>query len=154
MLTVHVHFCEHSIASIIVSDHGTSPWAWSHFGPVPGPSFPQAPLHFHPCNSFRQEHLWVRFVTVGWQPHPSFDALSFCWRWALQVPSLQCRAFHLRSLPLSPESLSPPMSLVHSRESPQLPTSRGCLFPFFLPALGDCSPFLPSNTRYNFQWKW
>ena len=28
-------------------------------------------LHFHPCNSFRQEQLWVRDVTVGWQPHSS-----------------------------------------------------------------------------------
>jgi hypothetical protein len=71
---------------------------------------------------------------VGWQPHPSLGALSFFWRWALQVLSSQFRAFHLRSLPLSPESLSPPMSLIHSGESsyPQPPTSRGFLFPFFL----------------------
>jgi hypothetical protein len=33
-------FCEHSIASVIVSGLGTSPWAGSHFGPVTGPSFP------------------------------------------------------------------------------------------------------------------
>jgi hypothetical protein len=97
-----------------------------------GPSFPQVPLYFHPCSSFRQEQLWARVLTLGWQPPPSLDALSFCWRWALHVPSPHCRAFHLRSLPLSSESLSPPMSLVHSGGSPQPPISRGCLFPFFL----------------------
>ena len=54
-----------------------------HFEPAARPSFPQALLHFHPCNSFRQEQLWVRVVTVGWQPHSSLDVLSSCWRWAL-----------------------------------------------------------------------
>jgi hypothetical protein len=62
------------------------------------------------------------FLTVGWQPHPSLDALSFYWRWALQVPFSHCRAFHLRFLPLSPESLPPPRSLVHSRRSPYPPS--------------------------------
>jgi hypothetical protein len=76
-------FFEHSIASVIVSGLGTSPRAGSHFGPLCGPSFPQAPLHFHPCNSFRQEQLWVWDATVEWQSHPSVDALTSCWRWAL-----------------------------------------------------------------------
>jgi hypothetical protein len=67
-------------------------------------------------------------LTVGWQPHPLLDALSFYWRWALQVPSPHCRAFHLRSVPLGLESLSPPRSLVHSRGSHQPPTSQGCFF--------------------------
>jgi hypothetical protein len=57
--------CELSIASVIVSGLGTSPGTGSHFGLVAGSSFPQAPLHFHPCDSFRQEELWVRNVTVG-----------------------------------------------------------------------------------------
>jgi hypothetical protein len=48
---VMIPFCESSIASVIVSGLGTSPWAGSHFGPVTGPSFPQAPLHFYPCSS-------------------------------------------------------------------------------------------------------
>jgi hypothetical protein len=48
-------FCEHSIASVIVSGLGVCPWPGSHCGPVSGPSFPQAPLHFYPCSSFRQE---------------------------------------------------------------------------------------------------
>ena len=51
----------------IVSGLGTCPCAGSHFGPVAGPSFPQAPLHFHPCNSFRHKQLWVRGV-IGKQP--------------------------------------------------------------------------------------
>jgi hypothetical protein len=78
-----IPFCECSMASVILSGLGTSPWSGSHFGPVAGPSFPQVPLYFYPCNSSRQEELWVRDVTVGWQPHPSLDVLSFCWRWAL-----------------------------------------------------------------------
>jgi hypothetical protein len=59
------------------------------------------------------------------------------WRWTLLIPTLHCWAFHLRSLPLSPESLSPPRSLVHSRGLPILPppTSLGCPFPFILLAL-------------------
>ena len=65
---------------------------------------------------------------MGWQPYPSLDALSFSWRWVLQVPSLHCRAFHLRSLPLNPESLSPPKSLVHILEGPTnlLPPKVNC----------------------------
>jgi hypothetical protein len=48
-----------------------------------------------------------------------------------------CWAFYIRSFPLIPESLLPPMSLVHSGGSPQPPISWGCLFPFFLLALRD-----------------
>jgi hypothetical protein len=55
------------LVSVIVSGLGTSSWAGSHFGHVAGPSFPQDPLHFHPCNSFTQEQLLVRDVTVGWK---------------------------------------------------------------------------------------
>ena len=97
-----------------------SPWAGSHFGPVDGPSCHQAPLHFHPCSSFKQEQLWVRVVTVGWQSHSSLDVLSPCWRYTLYVPSSYCLAFHLRSLPLHPESVSPPRTLVHSGGYPNL----------------------------------
>ena len=57
------------------------------------------------------------------------------WRWALQFPSPHCMAFHLESFPLSPESLSPPRSLVHFRGSSQPPTSQGCLFPVLQLAL-------------------
>jgi hypothetical protein len=51
-------------ASVIVSGLGTSPWAGSQFGPVAGHFFPQDPLNFHPCNSLRQNQLWVRGVIV------------------------------------------------------------------------------------------
>jgi hypothetical protein len=71
-------FCEPSISSVIVSGLGASPWAGSHFGHVTRPCFPQAPLHFHPWSSFRQEKIWVRVLTVGWQPPPSLNALSWC----------------------------------------------------------------------------
>ena len=53
----------------------------------------------------------------------------------LYVTSPYCQAFHLRSLPLSPECLSPPRSQVHSGGFTQPPVSQGCLFPFFLLAL-------------------
>jgi hypothetical protein len=79
----YIPFCDHSIASIIVPGLGTSIWAGFHFGPVSGPSFLKAPLHFHPCSSFTQEQIWVRVLTVGWQPPPSFDALSSCCRCAI-----------------------------------------------------------------------
>jgi hypothetical protein len=128
-----------------VSGLGANPWAGSHYGPVAGPSFPQASLHFYLCSSFRQEQLWARVLTVGWQPHPSLDALSFCWRWALQVASPQCSAFHLRSLSLVPR-VSPPRSLIHSAGSPQ-PLTWGCVFLFFLLALRDFRPFPLPNTQ-------
>ena len=67
------YFSEHSIASVILSGLGTFPWAGSHFGPVTEPYFPQDPFHFHPCNSFRLEELWVRDESVGWKPPPSLD---------------------------------------------------------------------------------
>jgi hypothetical protein len=81
--TCLVSFCEHSIASVIVSGLRNSSWAASQFESTTGPSFSQAPLHFHPCSSFRQEQLWVRILTEGWQTPPSFDALSSCCWWAL-----------------------------------------------------------------------
>jgi hypothetical protein len=56
-------------------------------------------------------------MTVGWQPHPSLDVLSPCWRWALEIPSSY---YHLRSLSLSPRSISTPRSLVHSGGLPHL----------------------------------
>jgi hypothetical protein len=96
---------------------------------------------------------------VGWKPHPSFDALSSWWRWALHVPSPYCQAFHLGFLPLSPESLSPLRSLVHSGESPQSSTSWSCQFPFFLlafrisvlfphPIPNQVPLFLPSHNPF------
>jgi hypothetical protein len=98
------------------------------------------PAAFSYLNNYGSEIL-----TVWWQPHPSLDVLSFCWRWALEVHSAHCRAFHLRSLPLSPESLSPPRSLVHSGESPHLLPSEVPSFHSFCWPLGF-SPFHPHNT--------
>ena len=70
----------------------------------------------------------------GIATHPSLDALSFCWRWTLQVPYSHCRAFYLKSLPLSSERVSPPRSLVFSGGCPQPPTFYFLTFPvsFFL----------------------
>jgi hypothetical protein len=111
-----------------VSGLRTSPWAGSHFGPVAGPSFPQAPLHFRrPCNSFRQEQLWVCDET-DWCPIFLLEVGS--------ISSLSPLSGISSKVPLSPESLSPPRSLVHFGECPQFPISWSCVFPFFLLALG------------------
>ena len=49
------------------------------------------------------------------------------------VPSTYCGAFHLRSLPLSPESLLHPRTLVHSLGSPNLlPPKVACFHYFWL----------------------
>ena len=76
---------------------------------------------------------------VEWQHLPSLDALSFFWRWALQVP--HCGAFHLKSLHLSPKSFSPPRSLLFW-SVPLTPTYQACLFPFFCwcSVFQSCSP--------------
>jgi hypothetical protein len=56
-----VPFCEHSITSVIVSGLVTT-LSWILLCVCP--SFPQTPLHFQPCSSFRQEQLCVR-VLIG-----------------------------------------------------------------------------------------
>jgi hypothetical protein len=64
-------FCECSIASVIVSGLGTL-----ELDPTLGLLLDLLFLSSSPflsCNSFRQEQLWVRGVTVGWEPHPSLD---------------------------------------------------------------------------------
>jgi hypothetical protein len=96
------------------------PWEESLFGPVTGPPFPQALLHFCPCSSFRQKQLWVRVFDCGMATPsllfmPGFSTRS---RGALLVYSLHCRAFHLGSLPLSPESLLPIPDLWYILEGP------------------------------------
>jgi hypothetical protein len=52
---------------------------------------------FPSLHLFQKETIMCQsFLTVGWQLHPSLDALSSCCRWALQVHSYYYRAFHLR----------------------------------------------------------
>jgi hypothetical protein len=80
-------------------------------------------LQFCPCSSFRQEQLWIRVLTVAWQSHTLFDALSFCGRWTLQIPFPHCRAFHLRCLPLG---------LWYFLYGTPTPIFQSCLFPFSL----------------------
>ena len=70
---------------------------------------------FFPVVLSDRNNSGLELLTVGWQPIFPLDDLSLHWRRTLQVPSPHCRAFHLRSLPLSPESLSPPRSVVYSR---------------------------------------
>ena len=86
---------------------------------------------------------------MGWQPALLLGALSL-----LEVDSVSslsyCQAFHLRSLPLIPESLSPPRSLVHSGESPLTPSTSYLLrLPVFtvFPGPRGFNPFPSPNTR-------
>ena len=76
-------------------------------------SSPFLPLQFLQIGIILGQSFWL------WDGNsiPPLDVLSLHWRWALQVPPPHCRALHPRSLPLSPESLSPPRSPVHSRGS-------------------------------------
>ena len=71
-------------------------------------------LKFFKTGTIMGQNFWL------WDgnPIPPVDALSFCWRWALQVSSSNCRTFHLWFLPLSPENLSAPRTLIHSGWSP------------------------------------
>jgi hypothetical protein len=68
-----------------------------------------------------------------WDSKPnysSFDVLSFCWRWALQVILPHCRAFHLESFEFWQSLTSQVYGTFWS--APQPPTSQGCLLLFFL----------------------
>ena len=82
----------------------------------------------------------------GMAPSRSFDALSSSLRWALSCPSPYCLAFHLRSIPLSPVSCSPPRSLVNFGGSP---TSYVQRLPFSSFSAGPqgFSPLPSPNTR-------
>ena len=81
-------------------------------------------------------------------------SLTWCPVFLLEVgsiSSLSLLSFHLRSLPMSPGSLPPPRSLMHSGESPPPPPiSWGCLFVFFSAGSQGFSPFPSSNTRSGF----
>ena len=90
-------------------------WA-CHWASFSSGSYPFLSMQFFQKCTVLSQIFWL------WHgnPIPSPDTLSFYWRWSLQVSSPHCRAFHQRSLPLSPESLSPPGSLVHSRGSRHL----------------------------------
>jgi hypothetical protein len=80
-----------------------------------------------------------------WHGNPilPLDALTFYWRWTLQVPFPHCRAFHLRYLPLSSKSISLPRFLLQSRGSPHLPPPEVAYFHSFCWPSGLHSCFLP-----------
>jgi hypothetical protein len=65
-------------------------------------AFPSVSFHFCSCNSFRQEQFSVGVFDCGMATTSLHWILSLYWRWALQVPSPDCWAFHLRSLHLIP----------------------------------------------------
>jgi hypothetical protein len=107
-------------------------------------------LLFFQTETIMSQSYWL------WDGNPIFslDVLSLRWRRTLQVPSPHCTAFHLRFLSLSPEILSPPRSLVHSRGFFHLLPKQSFLFPFFLlvlspsvlfptPTIPDHVPFFP-----------
>jgi len=99
------------------------------------------PSLFHVLN-----HSW-RILNYGisnrWKAFKNI--FNFLLGWALQVPSPHCRAFYLRSLPLSLESLLPPRSLVHSGGSHHLLPSDVPVFILFAVPQG-LGHFFPTNT--------
>ena len=105
---------------------------------------------FVPSVLLDRHNYGTAFLSVGWQTHPSLEALSFYWRCALQVLSLHSRAFHLRSFPLSPESLSPPRFLVYSGVSSHLLHPKvACFYSFFWPSgLQFCPNSSHTHTQY------
>ena len=108
--------CKHTAASVILSGLEMDPelgFALSLYSV------------FNLCNSFRQEQFWVRIFDCGMatsslhlMPCPSTGG-------GLYNFPLHFWAFHLKSLPLSPELLLPPKSLVHSRVSTPHPPPVG-----------------------------
>jgi hypothetical protein len=130
-----------------VSGLGASPWAGAHFGPVTGLSFPQDPLHLHPRSSFRQDQLCVRDLTVDGNPIPHLmPGLSAGVRlYKFPFPNAQ----HFIWAPgfESQESYLPGLWYI-LENSPQPPTSRGCMLPFFLLALWDFSSFPPPKPNH------
>jgi hypothetical protein len=78
---------------------------------------------------------------------PPLDAPSFYWKWNIQFPSPHYGAFHLRSFPLSPDSLLPPWSLGHCRGTCHLLISDVTCFHSFCWSSGlqSCSPL---HTQY------
>jgi hypothetical protein len=83
---------------------------------------------------------------VGWQPHSSVDVLFPAGGRFYKFPLPTVISFHLRSLPLSPESLPPPRSLVHSGLPP---TSFPLSLPVSMLSAGPqgFSPFPSSNNK-------
>ena len=131
----------------IVSGLGASTWAGSHFGPVPGPSFPQSPLHVHPCSSFRQEQLWVRVCLWDGNPIPH---LMPCLLAGGRLYKFPLSTVGISSEVLPFESWKPLTSHVSGtfcKLPPQHPTSWGCLLPFFSAGPQGFSPFLSPNNR-------
>ena len=113
--------------------------------PVTRPSSPQVPLHFHPCNYFTQKQLWIRGMTVGWQPHK-------CPVFQLEVGSTSSIS------PLSGNSSNvPPYESWESLTSQVsgafwkiLPTSYFLVFPVSILSAGPWgffNPFPSLNTR-------
>jgi hypothetical protein len=72
----------------VVSGLGTSPCAWCLFGPVPGSFFfpPQAPFHFHPWTSSRQEKLWFRDMPK-YEDHFLFVHFFTIWKVCTWIPA-------------------------------------------------------------------
>jgi hypothetical protein len=76
------HFCECSIVLVIVSDLGPPPVLDPTLGLWLNLLFLSL-LSISILQFFQTGTIWDRVLTVECQPHPSFDALSSCWRWAL-----------------------------------------------------------------------
>ena len=129
----------------MVSGIGSSPWDGSQIGPLTEPHFPQSFVHFVPAVLLDRNNSGSVILTVGWQPILPLDVLSLYWRWTLQVSSQNCWPFHLISLLLSPTSLSPSRSLIHSKgfSPPLLPLKVVYFHSFSWPSGLFSCPLIP-----------
>lgn len=103
-----------------VPDLGIYPWAEFNLGQSLDHLCLRLFSIFVPAILPNRNNYGPGFLTVGWQPHLSTCCPVFYWICTLEVPSTDCRKSRLRLLPLNPESLSLPWSLVCSRISSHL----------------------------------
>jgi hypothetical protein len=106
--------CKYFLASAIVSGFGVWGWEGTDSGEDSGWPFLQSLLHiFVPAFPLDRNNSGLKILRWVDGSIPQLGTMPIYWRWSLQVLSLYCWAFHLRSLPLGPESLLPHRSLVH-----------------------------------------
>ena len=105
-----------------MSELGTWPWAGFHIGPVTGSSFPQAPLHFHPCSDCGMATHSLTWHPVFLLEVVSISSLSLLSDISSKVPPFK-----------SQESLTSQVSGVFWRVPP--PILLPLEFSFFLVAL-------------------
>jgi hypothetical protein len=114
-------------------------------------AFPRPMFHFFvPVFPLDRNISGLKFLRWVGGPIPKRWAMPIYWRWPLEVVSLLCWLFPLKSSPLAPGSLSLPWNLALSSGYPSSPLLRASIqFPdplYFSPVPShtcSCLPFSP-----------